>query len=85
MSEIKVTEEIRKSATAYLEKRLRVTKGAGFGVAVIVSGGQHRNQVHVVNGFDSYGIETFYTLLIDTQSNQLFGARVERGTAKLLT
>lgn len=80
----KVTEEIRNSATAYLEKRLRVTKDARFHVAVIVSGGQHRNQVHIVNGFDPYGIETFYTLLIDTQSKSVIWGSGREGYGKTL-
>jgi hypothetical protein len=79
----KVTEEYRKSVTAYLMKRLRVSQGARFELVIIVLGGQHRNQVHIVHG-EPYGIETFRTLLLDTQSKSIVWCSGMDGWGKTL-
>jgi hypothetical protein len=79
-----VTEAIRRSTAAYLDKRFRVTKGARFEVVIIVSGGAHPNQVRIMNGFDPYGIETFRTMFIDTQSKALVWCTAREAYGKTL-
>lgn len=77
----KVSEQVRKSTVAYLEKRLLVTKGAHFEVVVVISAGLG---VRILNGFDPYGIEIFRTFLIDTSTKAVIWCDGREGYGKTL-